>query len=112
MEAREAIAATRGLGRKDPSRPLVAARPRHGERVIQGLLALCAIVSVATTTIIVVSLLSPTIGFFDEVSFGDFFSTDDWAPLNADASFGVLRVVVHVTDGNLETNEDFMVNIN
>jgi phosphate transport system permease protein len=94
MEARDAIAATRGLGRKDPSRPLVAARPRYGERVIQGLLALCAIVSVATTTIIVISLLSPTIGFFDEVSFGEFFSTGDWAPLNSDPSFGVLRVVV------------------
>ncbi|MGH2922496.1 MAG: phosphate ABC transporter permease subunit PstC [Solirubrobacterales bacterium] len=72
----------------------MAARPRYGERVIQGLLALCAIVSVATTTIIVISLLSPTIGFFGDVSFGEFFSTDDWAPLNADASFGVLRVVV------------------
>jgi len=94
MEARDATAATGGPGRLDPSRPLVAARPRHGERVIQGLLALCAIVSVATTVIIVVSLLSPTIGFFGEVSFGEFFSTDDWAPLNADASFGVLRVVV------------------
>ena len=94
MEAHDATAGTGGPGRLDPSRPLVAARPRYGERVIQGLLALCAIVSVATTTIIVISLLSPTIGFFGEVSFGDFFSTDDWAPLNADASFGVLRVVV------------------
>jgi phosphate transport system permease protein len=72
----------------------VAARPRYGERVIQGLLALCAAISVATTVIIVVSLLSPTIDFFKEVSFGEFFSTDDWAPLNADASFGVLRPVV------------------
>src|SRR5918992_2793127 len=93
MEAHDA-AATGAPGRLDPSRPLVAARPRYGERVIQGLLALCAIVSVATTTIIVISLLSPTIGFFDEVSFGEFFSTDDWAPLNSDASFGVFRVVV------------------
>ena len=94
MEARDAITATGGIGRPDPARPLVAARPRYGERVIHGLLALCAIVSVATTTIIVISLLSPTIGFFDEVSFGEFFSTDDWAPLNSDASFGVFRVVV------------------
>ena len=94
MEAHDAIAATRALGRPDPARPLVAARPRHGERVIKALLALCAAVSVATTAIIVVSLIVPTIGFFGEVSFGEFFSTDDWAPLNADASFGVLRVVV------------------
>jgi phosphate transport system permease protein len=94
MEARDATAATGGLGRLDPSRPLVAARPRYGERVIQVLLAACAVISVATTTAIVISLLTPTIGFFEEVSFGQFFSTDDWAPLQADPSFGALRVVV------------------
>jgi phosphate transport system permease protein len=95
MEARDAISATGGFGgRPDPARPLVAARPRHGERVIQGLLAACAVISVATTTVIVISLLSPTLGFFDEVSLGEFFSADDWAPLTADPSFGVLRVVV------------------
>jgi phosphate transport system permease protein len=94
MEARDTTAATGGMGRLDPSRPLVAARPRYGERVIQGLLAACAVISVATTTVIVISLLSPTVEFFDEVSFSDFFSTDTWAPLTADPSFGVFRVVV------------------
>ena len=94
MEARDAIAAARALGRPDPSRPLVAARPRRGEWVIQALLALCAVISVVTTTAIVISLLTPTIGFFGEVSFGQFFSTSDWAPLTADPSFGVLRPVV------------------
>ena len=95
MEARDATAATGGLGgRLDPSRPLVAARPRYGEYVIRGLLAACAVISVATTTIIVISLLTPTIGFFEEVSFSEFFSTDTWAPLTADPSFGALRVVV------------------
>jgi phosphate transport system permease protein len=93
MEARDA-AATRTFGRLDPSRPLVAARPRYGERVIQLLLAVCAVISVGTTTAILISLLTPTIGFFDEVSFSQFFSTDDWAPLQADPSFGALRVVV------------------
>jgi phosphate transport system permease protein len=94
MEAHDAAATGAPGGRRDPSRPLVAARPRYGERVIQGLLAACAVISVATTTIIVISLLSPTVEFFDEVSFGDFFSTDTWAPLTADPSFGVFRVVV------------------
>jgi phosphate transport system permease protein len=94
MEARDAAAATGGFGRLDPSRPLVAPRPRYGERVIKGLLAACAVISVATTTAIVVSLLTPTLGFFDEVTFGQFFSTDEWAPLQADPSFGVIRVVV------------------
>jgi phosphate transport system permease protein len=94
MEARDATAATGGFGRLDPSRPLVAPRPRYGERVIKGLLAACAVISVATTTAIVVSLLTPTLGFFEEVTFGQFFSTDEWAPLQADPSFGVIRVVV------------------
>jgi phosphate transport system permease protein len=94
MEAQSSISAAGGPGRKDPSRPLVAESPRHGERVIQGLFAACAVISVVTTTIIVISLLSPTLGFFEEVSLGEFFSTDTWAPLTADPSFGVFRVVV------------------
>jgi phosphate transport system permease protein len=93
MEASDATA-TRALGRPDPSRPLVAVRPRYGDRVIRGLLALCAVISVVTTTGIVISLLFPTLDFFKEVSVGNFFSTGDWAPLQADPSFGVLRVVV------------------
>lgn len=72
----------------------MAASPRWGEKAIYVSLVACAVVSVATTTAIVFALLSPTIGFFGEVSFGDFFSTDDWAPLTADPSFGVLRPVV------------------
>lgn len=72
----------------------MAASPRWGEKAIYVSLVACAVVSVATTTAIVFALLSPTVGFFGEVSFGDFFSTDDWAPLTADPSFGVLRPVV------------------
>jgi phosphate transport system permease protein len=94
MEARDAIAATSALGRPDPSRPLVAARPRHGEKVIHGLLAACAVISVLTTTAIVISLLTPSIGFFGDVSLGQFLSFDDWAPTQADPSFGVLNLVV------------------
>jgi phosphate transport system permease protein len=100
MESRDAIAATRALGRKDPSRPLVAERPRRGERLIQGLLAASAVISVATTTAIVVSLLSPTIEFFGDVSFGQFFSLDEWAPTQADPTFGVFRIVI----GTLSTS--------
>jgi phosphate transport system permease protein len=92
MEARDAVAATGGIGAGKP-RPLVAASPRRGEKVIFGLLALCAIISVLTTTAIVVSLLSPTIGFFKDVSFGEFFSADTWAPLQSNAGFGVFNIV-------------------
>jgi len=95
MEARDAIAATRALGgRPDPSRPLVAASPRWGEKVIFGLLAACAVISVATTTAIVISLLTPTIDFFEEISFSEFFSFEQWAPLNTNGGFGVLNIVV------------------
>ena len=72
----------------------MAARPRWGERVIFALLALCALVSVVTTVGIVVSLISPTLDFFGDVPIGDFLSSQDWAPLQADPSFGALRVVV------------------
>jgi phosphate transport system permease protein len=99
MEAGDATA-TRALGRPDPSRPLVAARPRYGEKLIQALLAGCALISVVTTTAIVISLLAPTIGFFGEVSFGQFFSFDDWAPTQADPTFGVFRIVI----GTLSTS--------
>ena len=94
MEARDAIAATRAMGRPDPSRPLVAASPRRGEKLIRGLLALFAVISVATTTAIVISLLTPTVGFFEEVQLGNFFSSDTWAPTGNPASFGVLGVVM------------------
>ncbi len=89
------MAATRAIGRPDPSRPLVAASPRYGEKLIQGLLVACAVISVATTTAIVISLLTPTIGFFREVSLASFFSLEQWAPTQpADPGFGVLRLVI------------------
>ena len=44
--------------------------------MIKGVLALCALVSVATTVGIVVALLEPAIEFFGEVSFVDFITGD------------------------------------
>jgi phosphate transport system permease protein len=81
---------------ESPSRPLRrlgAARPRYGERVIQGLLFLCAAVSVATTVGIVVALAGPTIDFLGEVAIGDFLFGTDWRPLFSPADFGVLPLV-------------------
>jgi phosphate transport system permease protein len=71
---------------------LTAPSRRYGEKAIQGLLALCGIVSVLTTTAIVISLIGPTIGFFDEVSLSEFFGTD-WTPTFTPPSFGVLGIV-------------------
>ncbi len=62
---------------------------RWGEIVVKGALALCALVSVATTVGIIVALLEPSIEFFREISIVDFLSGDRWAPLFEPASFGV-----------------------
>jgi phosphate transport system permease protein len=72
---------------------LRAARRRWGEDVIKGVLALCALISVATTLGIVVALFEPAIEFFREVSIVDFLTGTDWAPLFEPASFGVLPLV-------------------
>jgi phosphate transport system permease protein len=73
---------------------LTAARPRWGERVVEGVLLLCALVSVAVTVGIVFALLEPTLEFFGDVSVAEFFTTRDWAPLFSPPSFGVLPLVV------------------
>ena len=74
-------------------RRLGVARPRYGELLIQGLLFLCALLSVATTVGIVVALAEPTIEFFGEVPIGDFYSGTEWSPLFADPKFGVLPLI-------------------
>ena len=71
---------------------LRAGRPRYGERAIKAFLALCAGLSVLTTTAIVISLLGPTIGFFRDVSVLDFFSGTQWFPTQG--FFGVLPLVL------------------
>jgi phosphate transport system permease protein len=87
VEARDIASGPAGI----PPR-LEASSPRYGEKAIYGLLALCAALSVITTTAIVISLLGPAFGFFQEVSPGDFFLKTEWAP--AQELFGVLPLVV------------------
>jgi phosphate transport system permease protein len=77
-----------------PPRRLQAPSKRYGEKAIHGLLGLCAILSVLTTTAIVISLVGPTIGFFELVPVGDFLFGTDWTPQFEPPSFGVLAIVV------------------
>jgi len=77
----------------DISSRLHAPSRRYGEKAIQGLLALCGILSVLTTTAIVISLIGPTIGFFEVVSVWDFLTGTDWTPQFEPPSFGVLAIV-------------------
>jgi phosphate transport system permease protein len=72
---------------------LRAARRRWGEDVIKGVLALCALISVATTVGIVVALFVPAIEFFGEISFWDYITGTTWAALFEPPSFGVLPLV-------------------
>ncbi len=85
-------------GRPGPTRE--APTPRDGEKVVKGGLALCALLSVVTTTAIVVSLLIPTLDFLSEVSLSDFLFGTVWAPTFTPADFGVLPVLV----GTLSTS--------
>ena len=62
--------------------------------MIKGVLALCALVSVATTVGIVAALLEPSIEFFREVSFVEFATGTEWSPLFANGEFGVIPLVV------------------
>ena len=72
---------------------LRAERRRIGEDVVKGVLAVCALISVATTVGIVVALFAPAFEFFQEISIVDFLTGKDWAPLFEPARFGVLPLV-------------------
>lgn len=78
----------------DPVKALQRQRIRWGEKGIFLILVFCALVSVITTIGIIVSLVSPTIDFFQQVPISRFFSGEEWAPTFTPGSFGVWPVVV------------------
>jgi phosphate transport system permease protein len=73
---------------------LAPARKRRGEVLIKVALAGCALVSVATTVGIVVALFQPAFEFFQQVSFLDYITGTEWAPLFLQKSFGVVPLIV------------------
>ncbi|WP_217647120.1 phosphate ABC transporter permease subunit PstC [Planctomicrobium piriforme] len=73
---------------------------RFQEQVIESLLFLCALVSIATTLGIVVVMLSESVfsltggkAFFQEISPWEFFGSTKWSPQFADKHFGVLPLL-------------------
>ncbi|MCG5221044.1 phosphate ABC transporter permease subunit PstC [Streptosporangium sp. KLBMP 9127] len=62
--------------------------------MIKVVLMAAAMISVATTIGIVAALLEPTIEFFSEISFGEFFGSTTWGPLFNPAHFGVWPIIV------------------
>ena len=86
------MALTTGAATGAPS--LRAVRRRYSEDVVKAVLALCALVSVATTVGIVLALLLPALEFFSEISVVDFLTGTEWAPLFEPSHFGVIPLIV------------------
>jgi phosphate transport system permease protein len=72
---------------------LRASRRRWSEDIVRTSLILCAVVSVATTVGIVISLVQPAIEFFREVNFIDYITGTRWAPLFEPPDFGVVPLL-------------------
>lgn len=64
------------------------------ERVIKGVLAAMAGVTVVTSVLIVVALVRPAIAFFGDVNFLEFIGGVDWKPLFKPPHFGVWSIFV------------------
>jgi phosphate transport system permease protein len=89
----EAASTTAGGPRPNLSR---GRTPRSvGEHVIKQLLLVAALISIATTTGIVVSLLSETVEFFSKVGIFEYLLGTKWSPLagGEQQSFGVLPLI-------------------
>src|SRR3990167_5211060 len=73
---------------------LARRKSRHiKERVIEFILFLAALLSVATTVGIVLILLKESYDFFQHVSLIDFLTDTQWTPLFSDAHYGILPLV-------------------
>jgi len=73
---------------------LARRRLRHvQERIIEFILFLAALVSVATTVGIVLILLKESYDFFQVISLWDFLTDTQWTPLFSDAHYGIMPLL-------------------
>lgn len=88
-------AARTGARSAPPGLTRTRTRRSVGEQAVKGLLAAAAALSVLTTTGIVLTLVTESAKFFDEVAVADFFLGTDWSPLTGGGSqsFGVVPLV-------------------
>lgn len=70
------------------------ARRRPGERAIETLLVIAAIISIATTAGIIFSLAEPTVEFFGQVPVSRFLTETQWTPLFEDKHYGIAPLLV------------------
>ncbi|MDZ7715617.1 MAG: phosphate ABC transporter permease subunit PstC [Balneolaceae bacterium] len=66
---------------------------RIKEKIIEKLLAACAIITVFTTIGIILILAVEAFTFFGEVSFIEFFTSTEWTPLFTNKSYGILPLL-------------------
>lgn len=64
-----------------------------GEKFIPKLLLFIALLSILTTILIIITLVTETIGFFSEVSILEFFTGTVLKPLSQNPEFGILPLV-------------------
>lgn len=66
---------------------------RTKEKMIEGIMMLCSLLTVLTTVSIIIVLAIDTFKFFGEVSIVDFFTDTQWTPLFSDKHFGILPLL-------------------
>ncbi len=66
---------------------------RTKERIIEGALAFCALVTILTTVGIILVLLIEAINFFEQVSIIEFLTDTQWTPLFANKHYGILPLL-------------------
>ena len=71
------------------------------ERIIESILFLAALVSVATTLGIVYILLKESLVFFNSVPLWDFLTDSQWTPLFDDAHFGIAVLLAGTVSSSL-----------
>lgn len=63
------------------------------EKIIEKLLAVCAIITILTTVGIILILAIEAVRFFSEVSIIEFFTSTQWTPLFTNKSYGILPLL-------------------
>lgn len=70
-----------------------ALNSRKTEKIMQGVMFLCSMLSVVTTVGIILVLLVDTFKFFGEVSIVEFVTSTTWTPLFENKEFGILPLL-------------------
>jgi phosphate transport system permease protein len=66
---------------------------KSGEKIIEGLLAFCGLITILTTIGIIWVLVSESWGFFAEIPLSDFLFDTQWTPLFTEKHYGILPLL-------------------